>query len=53
VAGVRLGGGNTGHPTFFKKNGTSGTNTWMLGIDTGSTKIHITFPKKIKLEKGL
>ena len=36
-------GGNIGHPTLKKKYGTSGANTRMLGIDTGSTIIRMTF----------
>jgi len=53
VAGVRLRGGNTGHPTIFKKNATSGPKNRMLGIDTGSKKGRIMFPKKILLKKVL
>jgi len=53
VAGVRLRGGNTSHPTILKKNATSGSKNRMLGIDTGSKKGRIMFPKKILLKKVL
>jgi hypothetical protein len=46
VAGVRQTQGNTGHPTFIKKNGTSDINTILFGIDIRSTIIRMAFKAK-------
>jgi len=44
--GVSLRGGNTEHATFFKKIGTSVTNTMVFGIGNGSTNFRTTFSAK-------
>ncbi len=50
VFGVSLTQGNTEHSTCFFKNGTSDTNTIILGIGIGSTTIRTNFYAKITLK---
>ncbi len=50
VFGVSLTQGNTEHSTFYFLNGTSDTNTIILGIGIGSTIIRTNFYAKITLK---